>query len=150
MFKKLSMFKRLCTILILTMGLFGAAHAEQKTVVGNFDIHYMAFGSTFLTPTIAKTYNIKRSQYTGIVNITVLDNRLKNKPSMPVKIEGVAKNILDSHVNLEFKEIREGDAIYYIAEVPYRDDGTIHFDIDINHGKELHTSVKFKQKFYVE
>ncbi|MCL1078310.1 DUF4426 domain-containing protein [Parashewanella spongiae] len=144
------MLKNLCAILMLTAGLFGVAQAEQKTVVGNFDIHYMAFGSTFLTPSIAKTYNIKRSQYTGIVNITVLDNRLKNKPSVPVKIDGVAKNILDSHINLEFKEVREGDATYYIAEVPYRDDGTINFDINIMHGKELSTKVKFKQKFYVE
>ncbi|MGB0894767.1 MAG: DUF4426 domain-containing protein [Parashewanella sp.] len=144
------MLKKLFTILMLTASLLGTAHAEQKRQVGNFDIHYMAFGSTFLTPAIAKAYGINRSKYTGIVNIAVLDTRMKNNPAVPVVISGTAKNILDSHIKLKFQEIKEGDAIYYIAEVPYRDEGIINFDIDIMHGKELSTTLKFKQKFYVE
>lgn len=144
------MFRNLLAVLALTASLCGIANAEQKETVGNFDIHYMALGSTFLTPSIAKSYGIKRSNYTGIINIAVLDISEANKPAVPVEITGVANNLLDARINLTFKEIREGDAIYYIAEVPYRDDQEINFNIAIKYGNQLNTNLQFKQKFYVE
>ncbi|MBW3531647.1 DUF4426 domain-containing protein [Shewanella sp. NKUCC06_TVS] len=144
------MFRNLLAVLALTASLCGVANAEQKETVGNFDIHYMALGSTFLTPSIAKSYGIKRSNYIGIINIAVLDISEANKPAVPVEITGVANNLLDARINLTFKEIREGDAIYYIAEVPYRDDQEINFNIAIKYGNQLNTNLQFKQKFYVE
>ncbi|MCU7963334.1 MULTISPECIES: DUF4426 domain-containing protein [unclassified Shewanella] len=144
------MFRNLLAVLALTASLCGVANAEQKETVGNFDIHYMALGSTFLTPSIAKSYGIKRSNYTGIINIAVLDISEANKPAVPVEITGVANNLLDARINLTFKEIREGDAIYYIAEVPYRDDQEINFNIAIKYANQLNTNLQFKQKFYVE
>ncbi|ABS09175.1 DUF4426 domain-containing protein [Shewanella baltica] len=144
------MFRNILAVLALTASLCGVANAEQKETVGNFDIHYMALGSTFLTPSIAKSYGIQRSSYTGIINIAVLDISEANKPAVPVEITGVANNLLDARINLTFKEIREGDAIYYIAEVPYRDDQEINFNIAIKHGNQLNTNLQFKQKFYVE
>ena len=144
------MFRNILAVLALTASLCGVANAEQKETVGNFDIHYMALGSTFLTPSIAKSYGIKRSNYTGIINIAVLDISEANKPAVPVEITGVANNLLDARINLTFKEIREGDAIYYIAEVPYRDDQEINFNIAIKYANQLNTNLQFKQKFYVE
>lgn len=144
------MLRHLLAIFALTASLCGVANAEQKETIGNFDIHYMALGSTFLTPSIAKSYGIQRSSYRGIINIAVLDNSETNKPAVPVEITGVANNLLDARINLTFKEIREGDAIYYIAEVPYRDDQEINFNIAIKYGNQLNTNLQFKQKFYVE
>lgn len=144
------MFYRFLAILALTTSLCGTANAEQKETVGNFDIHYMALGSTFLTPSIAKSYGIKRSNYTGIINIAVLDMSETDTPAVPVEISGIANNLLDARINLKFREIREGKAIYYIAEVHYRDDQEINFNIALKHGNRLNTILKFKQKFYVE
>lgn len=144
------MLRQFLTMLALTASLCGVAQAEQKETVGNFDIHYMALGSTFLTPSIAKTYGITRSSYTGIVNIAVLDTSEADSPAVPIEISGVANNLLDARIQLKFKEIREGKSIYYIAEVPYRDDQEINFDIAIKHGNQLNTNLKFKQKFYID
>lgn len=144
------MFCQLLAMLALTASLCGIANAEQKETVGNFDIHYMALGSTFITPSIAKAYGIERSSYTGIVNIAVLDVSETGSPAVPVEITGVAKNLLDTRIDLKFKEIREGNAIYYIAQVPYRDNQEIHFNIAIKYGNELNTNLQFKQKFYVD
>ncbi|MCL1157936.1 DUF4426 domain-containing protein [Shewanella inventionis] len=130
--------------------LINLAHAEQKQQVGNFDIHYMALNSTFITPEVAKTYGIERSGYNGLVNITVLNTNLKGNPAVAVEISGIANNLIDARITLDFKEIREGDAIYYIAEVPFRDDQEVNFDIAIKYANQLNTSLKFKQKFYVE
>ncbi|WP_299568258.1 DUF4426 domain-containing protein [uncultured Shewanella sp.] len=140
----------LVIVLGLSLGLANNALAEQKQQVGNFDIHYMALSSTFITPSIAKTYGIERSNYNGIVNIAVLDTSKEGTPPVAIEISGVANNLLDARMTLDFKEIREGKAIYYIAQVPYRDDQEINFTIAVKHGNQLNTSLKFKQKFYVE
>ncbi|MFV0596549.1 DUF4426 domain-containing protein [Shewanella sp.] len=144
------MLRNLLIMLALTASLCGIANAEQKETVGNFDIHYMALGSTFLTPSIAKSYGIERSSYTGIINIAVLDMSEEGSPAVPVEITGIANNLLDARIDLKFREIREGNAIYYIAEVPYRDDQEINFNIAIKHDNQLNTNLQFKQKFYVE
>jgi hypothetical protein len=142
-----------CSVLLLALvclGFLNTAQAEQKQQVGNFDIHYMALSSTFITPAIAKTYGIERSRYTGLVNITVLDRSQEGMPAVAVEISGLANNLLDARTDLKFKEIREGDSIYYIAEVPYRDDQEINFEIAIKYAKKLNTALKFKQKFYID
>ncbi|QYK00572.1 DUF4426 domain-containing protein [Shewanella psychrotolerans] len=144
------MFRPLFFGLLLSLGIAANAFAEQKQSVGNYDIHYVALGSTFITPTIAKSYGIQRSSYTGLVNISVLDKSVEGNPAIPVEISGIANNLLDARIDLVFREIREGDAIYYIAEVPYRDDQEINFQIAIKYGKTLNTQLKFKQKFYVD
>lgn len=144
------MLRSLIAVLLLSLCLTNSAFAEQKQKVGNYDIHYIALSSTFLTPSIAKSYGIKRSSYSGILNISVLDTSVDGNPAVPVEITGVANNLLDARVELKFREIREGDSIYYIAEVPYRDDQEINFNIAVKHGSKLNTQLKFKQKFYVE
>ncbi len=144
------MFRTLIFILTLTFGITSNTYAEQKQTVGNFDIHYIALSSTFLTPNVATTYGIQRSTYTGIVNVSVLDTSQENTPSIPIEISGIANNLLDARIELAFKEIREGKAIYYIAEVPYRDDQEINFQLSIKAGNRLNTQLAFKQKFYVE
>ncbi|WP_299490404.1 DUF4426 domain-containing protein [uncultured Shewanella sp.] len=137
--------------LLLTSLLFSSlAFAEQKQTIGNYDIHYVAFDSTFLTPQIAKAYDLKRSRYTGIVNISVLNNSSADLEAVPVELSGTASNLLDTRKNLKFKEIKEGKAIYYIAEIPYRDDQEITFDINVKYKSKLNTKLKFKHKFYVD
>lgn len=144
------MFRSLFCALLLSLGIAGHASAEQKQSVGYYDIHYVALGSTFITPNIAKTYGIKRSSYTGLINISVLDTSKEGNPAIPVEISGIANNLLDARLDLVFREIREGDAIYYIAEVPYRDDQEINFQVAIKYGNKLNTQITFKQKFYVD
>ena len=48
--------------------------AENMKKLGSMNVHYMAIGSTFFTPEIAKVYGITRSRYNGLINISVLDN----------------------------------------------------------------------------
>ncbi|MCT8985703.1 DUF4426 domain-containing protein [Shewanella sp. KJ10-1] len=151
MLKVISATRYIFTVLLMSLlSVIGVAHAEQKQQVGNFDIHYMALNSTFITPQVAKTYGIERSGYNGLVNITVLNTQLPGNPAVAVEISGVANNLIDARMTLDFKEIREGNAIYYIAEVPFRDDQEVNFTVAIKYTNQLNTTVKFKQKFYVE
>jgi len=123
--------------------------AENMKKLGSMNIHYMAIGATFLTPEIAKNYGIERSRYNGLINISVLDNTQKNMPAKTVSISGTARNDLGQIKSLEFQEVKEGKAIYYLAQVNYSNEETYYFELEITDGKESH-KMKFKQKFYVD
>ena len=62
---------------VLLSSLINSAYAEQKKVFdgpdgSEYEIHYIAFTSTFLDTDIAKQYDIVRSRALGIVNISVI------------------------------------------------------------------------------
>jgi hypothetical protein len=134
---------------VLSLAVVASANAENMKKLGTMNVHYMAIGSTFFTPEIAKVYGITRSRYNGLVNISVLDNTKKGTPAKFVSIHGKAKNNLGQFKTIEFKEVKEGDAIYYLAQVSYNNEETIHFDLTIVDGKETQ-QLKFSQKFYVD
>lgn len=138
-------------LLALALFLFvmTSASAENMKKLGTMNVHYMAIGSTFFTPEIAKVYGITRSRYNGLINISVLDNSQQGTPAKTVSITGKAKNNLGQFKELSFKEVKEGQAIYYLAQVSYNNEETIHFDIMINDGKEKQ-QLKFSQIFYVD
>ncbi|MBU2923179.1 DUF4426 domain-containing protein [Colwellia sp. 4_MG-2023] len=133
----------------ISLLVISSANAENMKPLGSMNVHYMAIGSTFFTPEIAKAYGITRSRYNGLVNISVLDNTKAGHPAKTVSIIGQAKNNLGQFKNLAFEEVKEGDAIYYLAQVSYNDEETLHFTLEINDGKEQQT-LTFSQKFYVD
>jgi hypothetical protein len=145
---KTSMIKALLAI-TFTLFLLAPASAENMKKLGSMNVHYMAIGSTFFTPEIAKVYGIERSRYNGLINISVLDNTKKGFPAKTVNISGKAKNNLGQFKTLEFSEVKEGDAIYYLAQVKYSNEETLHFTLTITDGKETQ-QLKFSQKFYVD
>lgn len=138
-------------LFVITFSLLAIAdaNAENMKKLGSMNVHYMAIGSTFFTPEIAKAYGITRSRYNGLINISVLDNTKAGNPAKTISINGQAKNNLGQFKNLAFEEVQEGDAIYYLAQVSYNDEETLHFTLEINDGKEQQT-LKFSQKFYVD
>ena len=138
-------------LLAITISFFAItyASAENMKKLGSMDVHYMAIGSTFFTPEIAKVYGITRSRYNGLINISVLDTTKAGNPAKTVSISGKAKNNLGQFKTLEFTEVKEGDAIYCLAQIKYSNEETVHFTLDINDGKEQHT-LTFSQKFYVD
>ena len=85
----------------------------------------------------------------GLINISVLDNSQSGTPAKSVSIMGTAKNLTGQFKRLEFQEVREGTAIYYLAQINYRDKEKLTFDISITDGKESH-EFSFSQTFYVD
>jgi len=135
--------------LLFTLLVVNTSFAENMKKLGSMNVHYMAIGSTFFTPEIASMYGITRSRYNGLINISVLDNSKAGHPAKTVAISGQAKNNLGQFKPLAFQEVKEGDAIYYLAQVNYNNEETLHFTLKINDGKEQQT-LKFSQKFYVD
>ncbi len=124
------------------------ASAEQKVVKGNWDIHYIAFPSTFLSPEVANNYNIQRSKYNAVINISVLDNENKDK-AQNAFVRGVVRNPLGQNQNLQFVKVQEGDAIYFIAQFSHLDNETYRINIDVQQGNRTET-FKFSKKMFVD
>ena len=140
---------KLLVVISITCVLVSNTYAENMKKLGDMNVHYMAIGSTFFTPEIAKAYGITRSRYNGLVNISVLDNSQKGSPAKAVSIMGSAKNNLGQVKSLAFQEVKEGNAIYYLVQVSYRNEETLHFDLIINDGKQKQ-QLKFSQIFYTD
>ncbi|WP_297817156.1 DUF4426 domain-containing protein [uncultured Paraglaciecola sp.] len=134
------------TLLVVLM-FFSQAHAEQKQVLGNWDVHYIALNTTFLSPEVAKQYGIVRSRFNALINISVLDR--KDKSAQSVILTGEAKNLIGVIKKLTFKQVKEGKAIYYLAVLPFSDLEQYRISININDGLEQKT-FKFQHKFYAD
>ncbi len=124
-----------------------AVNAEQKQRLGDWDVHYMVVNTPFLTPEVAASYGIVRSKYNALVNLSVLD--ASSGEAQRVSLSGTATNLLGSSHTLNFKKVEEGDAIYYLAVLPFRDQETFRFSIEVQKGNDSHT-LSFKQKLYVD
>ena len=136
-------------VAVLFMAIASVSSAENMKKLGSLEVHYIALGSTFITPEIAKAYNIERSRFNGLINISVLDGKTKGKPAKEVSITGTVRNKIGQIKQLEFREIKEGSAIYYLADISYRNGETYRFEIDITDGIE-DQKLKFSQTFYVD
>ncbi|MDP4534621.1 DUF4426 domain-containing protein [Alkalimonas collagenimarina] len=130
-------------LMLLSMPL----HAEQKQTLGPWDVHYLAFNATFLTPEIARSYGIERSRFTAIINVSVLDKQ--DQAAQQVTVEGNARNLLGQNRPLSFKRVQDGDAIYYFAPLTIRNEDLWRFQITIRQGNEQQ-QLRFEQTFYVD
>jgi hypothetical protein len=139
--------------LVITLGItlvnISTVSAQNMKKLNDWNVHYIALDSTFITPKIAKAYQITRSRYNALVNISVLDNTKPGHPAKNVSITGTAKNNLGQFKTIEFTEVTEGDAIYYLAQISVNHEETVHFDLAITDGKKSQ-NLKFYQKFYID
>lgn len=139
--------KMTMTLIGLVAVLSFNTHAEQKQTLGEWDVHYMVVSTPFLTADVAASYGIVRSKFNALVNISVLDKT--SGKAQRVSVSGKATNLLGNSRQLSFKKVEEGDAIYYLAVLPFRDQETFRFTINVADGKRQET-LKFQQKMYVD
>ena len=129
----------------------GNIYAENSKQFGNYVIHYNAFRSDTLTPEIAKAYSLTRRNNRMVVNITVQKKNGDATKPVKAKVSGFASNLTGQVKDLEFKEIHDGEAIYYLAQSQVSNQETLKFDIKATPtGESLVANVKFKQKFYTD
>lgn len=141
----------LAAVCALSLGAI-SAHAEQLQKFGDYEVHYVAFNSSFLQPDVAEAYELQRSNYHALVNISVL--RVKGNQKTPVKarISGNKRNLIGQTDALGFRQVTEGEAVYYLADFRIVDDEQLlTFDLNVQpeeQGPEY--KLQFQQKFYVE
>ncbi|MFZ1537109.1 MAG: DUF4426 domain-containing protein [Chromatiaceae bacterium] len=128
------------------------ASAENSTNADGFTIHHNAFSADTLTPEIAKAYGLQRSKFRGLLNVSVIKD-VPDTTGTPVPADLKAEILLltGQKSPLVMKEIREGNAIYYIGEFPVQNAQTINFAIEVKpQGSEKAVRIRMDQEFFTE
>jgi len=127
-----------------------AVAAENSKDFGQYVIHYNAMATDFLSPEIARQYRITRSRNRGMINITVL-KKILGSPGQPVhaRVEVTAYNLAGQSRRIHTREIRDGNAIYYIGEFGVANEETLKFSVQARpQGSQEEVEVEFSQDFY--
>ena len=109
-------------------------------------MHYSVFNPSFLRAEVAQRYDVVRGRDKALVNVSVLDG----ERSVIVPVTGTVKNLLGQSQALNFREVREGDAIYYLATLTYQDRDTLRFEISADLPGYGMAVVRFQQTLYWE
>lgn len=131
-------------ICLLTLCLALPAFAERKQTFGSTDVHYSVFNSSFLQPATAAAIGLVRSKTEGIVTVAVLSN---GKP-LAAQVDGAVKNLLGQLTPLTFKQVKEQDASYYIAQFPLEDREVLIFTINVKGSDGSSNSFSFNQEVF--
>jgi hypothetical protein len=145
-----TLFTSLLAGLLLLLPL--TASAENSKTAGQYVIHYNALATDVLPPEVARQYRITRSRNRGMINITVLKKILGN-PGQPVhaQIEVSARNLAGQGRAINTREIRDGNAIYYIGEFSVANEETLKFKVQARpEDSQESIQVEFSQDFYTQ
>jgi hypothetical protein len=137
----------ICGLLFASLTL--PIHAEQAIQSQNYAIHYNAFNTMIVSPEVAQTYGFTRARNRALLNISIIDNTTKGP--LPAMVTGTRTNIVGQLIKLEFIQVKEKNAIYYIAPLRFTEGEMWRFDLQIHPDlKSDAIPLKFSQSFYLE
>lgn len=126
-----------------------SANAQLSQMFGPYELHYSVVNTTFIDPDVAATYGLTRGDRRAILNLSVRDH--SNGPGVPtpMQLKGRSWDLTQQTQQLEFQEVREGPAIYYIAPVKFLDKEWRHFEVYFRpEGAEQTYNFKLKHQMY--
>lgn len=138
-------------LLMIALLIFTANHAgaQQSEMFGPFELHYAVVNTTFLEPKVAAAYGITRGEKRAILNLAVREHLDQGSEARTMMLKGRTWDLIQNQF-LEFKEIREGPAIYYIAEFKFINEEWRFFEVDFRpDGADQTYTFKFKHQLYI-
>lgn len=131
------------------------AKAQGHEQFEGYSVHFSVFNSSLLNPDIAEQYGFTRGERWGLVNIVIIPDRPADDDGSEfrfgkkVLIDGTFSNMLQQEWPLNFKEIREADAIYYIAPFKFDHRELLHFVVLIKAPEDRYSNtVKFSHSLF--
>jgi hypothetical protein len=117
-------------LMIALAGLFSLQAQAGSQDFGDYTVLWSVLPSTFLAPEVAKANNLQRSAGIGIVNITIMEEN-EDGAMTPItgQVEGRVSNDIQQVRMLAFRRVKEGDAVYFIAEYQYSSGQLMTFNI---------------------
>jgi hypothetical protein len=119
---------------------------------GDYVVHFNAISTDQLTPEVAKAYNIVRSKNRALLNVSIV-KKVEGTTGQPVpgSVAALVANDTGQVKDANLREIREGDAVYYIADIAVSNAETLIFTVDATPINETSRfSVRFTRTFYGE
>ena len=127
------------------------AATESYKEFGEYVVHFNAVMTNSLTENIAREYDIVRSNSRALLNISILQNQeIGLASSVAGQVRASARNLTGQLRNLDVREIREGEAIYFIAETPVVNGETLIFSVEaVPETTTEPLRVEFQKQFFV-
>lgn len=125
---------------------------ESSRDFGDYVVHFNAVTTDQLTPDIASEYGIVRSKNRALLNVSI-QRKQDNGGTTAVAgaVAASAVNLTGQLKDLLVREIREDNAIYYIAETPVTNGESLIFTLDVTPQNEASRfSVRFQKQFFVD
>lgn len=127
--------------------------AQQYEQVGDYQVHYSAVSTSFLSADVAAEHGIQRSPAMALVNVSVLQEledgtmRAVNAP-VSGKVGTVGSS---SPASLSFRSLRTGDSVSQIALFRIIEDEPMRFDLEVRHDRnQVPAEVGFIQRFTID
>lgn len=122
---------RVASILILLIWLpISYAQDNISHELKDHLVYYNVFNSSLIPADVAKQYNLIRAKNQVYLNVAVV----KKSGGYGVaarKISGVNRNLLQQSFTLQFVEIKEATATYYLAPIRFNNEEIMHIDITV-------------------
>ena len=136
--------------LLATLWQGATAYAQQSEMFGPYELHYSVVNTTFLEPKVAATYGITRGKERAILNLSVREHLDQNKDvARPMQLKGTTWDLMQKQKELDFQEVREGPAIYYIAELEFFNEEYRFFEVHFRpEGAQQTYTFELKHQMY--
>ena len=125
---------------------------ESIKVFGDYVVYFNAITTDMLDAAIATEYNIVRSKNRVLLNIVMEHRPAIGAPvAVPGTVKASATNLNGQLRNLLTREIKEADAIYYVAETQVVNGESLIFMIEATpESTTTPLQVRFQKEFFVE
>ena len=124
---------------------------ETSKDFGSYVVHFNALATDQLTPEVAKNYDIVRSKNRAMLNVSIIKKAGPGTlgKALSGQVSASAVNLTGQLKSVTLREIAEGDAIYFIGEVPVAHGETLIFTVDgVPEGEADGFSIRFQKQFY--
>lgn len=141
---------RVTLCLLLLSSLATAADNQPFTAFDEYTVLHTVFNSTFLKPEVAKAYQLTRGKNQALVNVAIIKNTAGGSTrGLPAEVSGSIRNLMQQQKPLNFIEIKEQDAVYFLAPIRVDSEEVVHFNLEVRHeGRTF--PVTFSKRLYVD
>lgn len=139
-------------LVLLGLAAVAPAQADTSETFGDYTVHFNAFNTNVLQPSMAEAYNIVRSKNRGMVIVSVV-KKGEGSATVPVRANVTlsASNLTGQFRKFKVREIDEKDSVYYVAVFHVAHEEMLDFSLQVlPEGETKVRTVQFRQKFYTQ
>lgn len=125
-----NIFSLLFALNLLLVAQFSTAQENISYELDDHIVYYNVFNSSLISADIAKEYNLVRAKNRAYINVAVV-KKSGGYGVAPRKLSGIHRNLLQQRFELDFIEIKEATATYYLAPIRFNNEEIIHIDITV-------------------
>lgn len=123
--------------------------AEQFKTFGAWQVHYIAFNASLLSPEVAGRYGIVRGRNKGVVNISIVGaSGRAERVAEQGAVGGRFLNLLNQSTELDFRAVEDAGSVYYLAAFDFENAETLRFQIDLKLPGHGAATLRFQQPLY--